>query len=78
MMAESADVHAADECQALLDRGYGVVMYRNTLGSYTAMALTASEWERVERWFHDVPASHTADDLTPMGALDRLTEKCRG
>jgi hypothetical protein len=55
----------ADNCMKLLDNGWTIQMYRNGLGSYTAVAIGQNE-------------KMLTDDFTPSQALYRLTEKVFG
>lgn len=56
--------HAADDCMKLLDAGWGILLYRNDLGSYTAEARRDGDHEPM-----------ITDDFLPSQALYRLTEK---
>jgi hypothetical protein len=60
----------ADECKKLLDNGWGVVLYKNDLGSYTAIAVPLEDLPPV-----NTEENHITDDFTPSKALYRLTEK---
>jgi hypothetical protein len=71
----------ADDVKKLLDRGDAVILYRNQLGSYTAVTITSSERPGRRRQLAlllaDMPVDgpHITDDFTPSRALYRLTEK---
>lgn len=64
----------ADECKRLLDNGWLVVLVRNDLGSYTAVAVNGEqdieEAMEVDR--------QCTDDFEPSQALYRLAEKMLG
>ena len=69
-----------DECKRLLDNGAYVVLYRNGLGSYTAVALRgelAAEVQAVIDQTEDT-GPHITDDWEPSQALYRLSEKAIG
>jgi hypothetical protein len=57
-----------NECTRLLDNGWIVKLYRNRIGSYTAMAYNEENQK----------ARVYTDDFTPEQALCRLTEKVFG
>lgn len=57
----------------LLDNEWVVVIYKNTLGSYTALATRAMEMEAIVDDAHD--REHLTDDFTPEKAFKRLSEK---
>ena len=57
----------ADDTAKLLDNDWRVRLFRNALGSYTAVAVSSHAERRVE-----------TDDFTPSKALYRLTEKVFG
>lgn len=61
----------ADDCRKLLDAGFIVVMKRNEMGSYTAVACRPGE--EVEEAMED--EMRITDDFLPSQALYRLTEK---
>ncbi len=62
----------ADECKKLLDNGHTIVLFKNELGSYTALDFAAG----VDL---DLPQhSEVTDDFEPSQALYRLTEKVFG
>lgn len=63
---------AADEVKKLLDNDWTVLLYKNQLGSYTAVALKPGDD------LDDLPAdsNQITDDFEPSQALYRLTEKC--
>ncbi len=65
---------SADECKKLLDNGWGIAMFRNDLGSYTAVAVTPRECNAFDSFIVDNDA-HLTDDFEPSQALYRLTEK---
>jgi hypothetical protein len=70
----------ADECAKLLDNGWSIVMYRNALGSYTAIA-TKTPLSDVIHQFEErtgLKTSEMTDDFGPAAALYRLTEKVFG
>jgi len=53
----------------LLDNGYGVILYKNALGSYTAETFT-------ERNFDGIKIQGVVtDDFTPEAAIKRLADK---
>lgn len=61
----------ADDVMKLLDNRYSVVLFKNELGSYTAVACKPKQDVRtairIDR--------QMTDDFTPSQALYRLTEK---
>lgn len=63
----------ADECKKLLDNGWTIDLYKNALGSYTAVARRPDECLGDE-----VPDEQITDDFEPSQALYRLTEKVFG
>ena len=63
---------AADDVMKLLDRGYTVMLRRNELGSYTAIALPEGTESVDDVIDYD---RFVTDDFTPSQALYRLTEK---
>lgn len=69
-----------DDCKKLLDNGAYIVLFRNGLGSYTAVALRGMDAEDVQividRLDDDGP--HITDDIEPSKALYRLSEKAIG
>lgn len=77
-MSEKRNV--ADECLRLLDDGAKVVLYRNGLGSYTAVSLRGADAERIEEIIDHLCSDgpHITDDFLPSKALHRLAEKSIG
>lgn len=70
--------NVADDACKLLDNGRSIVLYRNALGSYTAVAVrNGSDGSRfLERAIRpELKADRETDDFTPAKALHRLTEK---
>lgn len=67
----------ADDCKKLLDNGAYVVLYRNGLGSYTAVCLREGLAGEVQDVIDRTPddGPHITDDWEPSKALYRLTEK---
>ena len=76
----------ADECQKMLDNGWTIQLYRNSLGSYTAAAIHPRAQEMLNEAgpFGEVDDEieelldndrFITDDFTPSKALRRLTEK---
>lgn len=64
----------ADECKKLLDNGWGIVLYKNQLGSYTACAVIPKHMDDIHgavKKYNDL----LTDDFEPSQALYRLTEK---
>ena len=66
----------------LLDRGVTIVLFKNMLGSYTAVGLPMDDerqavvTELVDQLIEDEPLSRqVTEDFSPSDALDRLTEK---
>lgn len=63
-----------DECKRLLDNGWNVLLFRNELTSYTAVAFqdgqAIEEAMEIER--------QITDDFEPSQALYRLSEKMIG
>jgi hypothetical protein len=60
-----------DECKKLLDNGWRIQLFRNTLGSYTARATSGGgKFGPVRK--------ETTDDFEPSQALYRITEKVLG
>ena len=81
----------ADECKRLLDNGWLVQLFRNDMGSYSAVALSQSAATAVQAALddalleideEDVDAVKRGrvitDDFEPSQALYRLTEKVFG
>lgn len=70
----------ADEVKKLLDNGAYVVLYRNGLGSYTAVALRNELTGEVQNVINmtDDMGPHITDDFEPSQALYRLAEKSLG
>lgn len=70
----------ADECKKLLDNGATVVLFHNSLGSYTAAALYKSRAANVQYIIEGMPndSPYSTDDFEPSQALYRLTEKVFG
>ena len=62
----------ADECKKLLDNGWNVVLFKNNLGSYSAVATKQGVPRKV------IEAGVITDDFDPSAALFRLTEKVYG
>jgi hypothetical protein len=73
-----------DETQKLLDNGWSILLFGNSLGSYTAIALsrkTKSEQRVVtaaHRAMRDIPESQITDDFLPSQSLTRLASKVFG
>ncbi len=65
---------SADECQRLLDNGWTVTLFRNGMGSYTAVA--SAKGQEIDN-AKDVDRQIT-DDFSPSKALHRLAEKMIG
>ena len=63
-----------DDCKKLLDNGWTVALFKNDLGSYTAVA--ARDWQTIEEAMEI--ESQVTDDFEPSQALYRLTEKVFG
>lgn len=64
----------ADEIQRLLDNGWMIGLFRNSLGSYTAYC-----WRgRKPATPCGLPERQITDDSTPSQALHRLAEKMIG
>lgn len=61
---------AADDCMKLLDNGWAIRLFRNQLGSYTAVAKNDSPDHK--------PRYVETDDFIPSQALYRLVEKVFG
>jgi len=70
-VAEAGSADRCNDCKKLLDNGFRILMYRNGLGSYTAVAL------RDEETLDDIDelSVRITDDWEPAKALYRLTEK---
>lgn len=64
----------ANDCMKLLDAGMIILIKKNDLGSYTAVACKPGE--EVSRAMKD--RRRVTDDFTPSQALYRLTEKFYG
>lgn len=64
----------ADECKKLLDNGWGITLFKNDLGTYTAIATQEGQgiYEAQEI------DNQITDDFEPSQALYRLTEKVLG
>lgn len=69
---------AADDVMKLLDRGFTVVLFKNDLGSYTAVAARPGEGSLDKALRAALRKGHETDDFTPSQALYRLTEKVFG
>lgn len=61
-----------DECVKLLDNRWNIVLFKNGLGSYSAVATKELPPESV------IDEGVITDDFTPSKALYRLTEKVFG
>ncbi len=74
-MVDTANI--VDDCAKLLDNGHCILMFRNELGSYTAIAVHMDSVADGELGFvvSGADEQHTTDDFTPSKALYRLTEK---
>lgn len=81
----------ADECKKLLDNGWIVQLYRNELGSYSAVALSGKAIQITQKALNEAALEIEADeaddvkrgrvitdDFEPSQALYRLTEKVFG
>lgn len=69
---ENQKTPPADGCQKLLDNKWGIVMFKNDLGSYTAVAYRDGQSiEDAMEYPHQI-----TDDFTPSKAMHRLSEKC--
>lgn len=64
----------ADECKKLLDNGWDIHLFKNDLGSYTALAFRKGDHDT----WDDPPENCITDDFEPSQALYRLTEKVFG
>jgi hypothetical protein len=64
----------ADECKRLLDNGWRIKLWRNSLGSYSARATRA----KLKTRYAIINDAVTTDDFEPSQALYRLTEKVFG
>ena len=68
---------SADDCMKLLDAGKVIFLFKNGLGSYTAV--TDDNIEAIAHRINDegdmMMDNRTTDDFTPSQALYRLTEK---
>lgn len=64
----------ADECVKLLDNGWTILLFRNDMGSYTAVSC------KPEQTMQDAleAEKQVTDDFLPSQALYRLTEKICG
>lgn len=67
----------ADECKKLLDNGWSVVLFKNGLGSYTAVAVPKAKQQRLLRAIPR-PEKRLTDDFEPSQVLYRVTEKVLG
>ena len=73
-----------DESKRLLDNNWVVVLFRNDLGSYTAVAIGAKRVEErlvsraVAHALRDIPDNQITDDFEPGQALTRLAAKVVG
>lgn len=72
--------NAADDCMKLLDADYAIVMFKNEMGSYTAVAVksfSGGTWEEGLGFevFAALQNNEETDDFTPSQVLHRLTEK---
>lgn len=67
----------ADECKKLLDNKAAIILFRNHLGSYSAMTMRGSYLKRLQRIIDTLPdeGNHITDDFEPSQALYRLAEK---
>lgn len=81
----------ADECKRLLDNGWLIQLYKNHLGSYTAVALSATAARKMQACLDELELEEDedevfaimrgrfeTDDFEPSQALYRLTEKVFG
>lgn len=68
----------ADACVKLLDNGWVVRLFRNWLGSYTAVTSSPSSPSSLNPDGETVHKTFETDDFTPAQALYRLTEKVFG
>lgn len=77
-----SELTPGDDVQKLLDRGYVIVMFKNGLGSFTAVAFTTADEmsARIVRRVSkiDDDSRMLTDDFTPDKALRRLTDKMLG
>lgn len=65
------DAVAADDVRKLLDNGWTVLLFKNDLGSYTAVACKPGQQiaDAIDK------EAQLTDDFTPSQALHRLAEK---
>lgn len=81
----------ADECKKLLDNGWLVQLFKNDMGSYSAVAMSKKATLALEKAINEVrPEAEESDfdamqrgrvitdDFEPSQALYRLTEKVFG
>lgn len=61
----------ADECKKLLDNGWSIMLAKNSMGSYTAIAMRPHQSPE----YAVTQENQTTDDFEPSQALYRLTEK---
>lgn len=64
----------ADECKKLLDNDWTITLYRNELGSYSAVASRPNE-DPLDAQENE---NQITDDFEPSQVLYRLTEKVYG
>lgn len=71
LVNETIDFRRANDCAKLLDSGFTIQIFKNDIGSYTAVACKGDEL------LYDAQEddSRITDDFTPAKALYRLTEK---
>ena len=80
-LVPSASLRNADECKKLLDNGWSLSIWKNTKGSYTAVAIPASIGEilsELEEGEEDITLRTqphwTAEGKSPSAVLHGLTE----
>lgn len=77
----------ADESKKLLDNGWTIILYKNEMGSYSAVACCQEEDDEVGNAILDIIGLEDGDevsnivitdDFEPSQSLYRLTEKVFG
>lgn len=71
-MSDTPD--SPNDCMKLLDADWRILLFKNDMGSYSAVALKPGQ-DLMEAMEHE---NQITDDFTPTQALYRLTEKVFG
>lgn len=62
-----------DSCAKLLDNGWSITLFKNEIGTYSAVATKGDEDD-----IDELSEGRITDDFTPSKAVCRLTEKMFG